>query len=351
MRQSINRYNIVFKASDVWAQIDLALLDDVYQENSFENDQDSKLAQKIKSDILVIIGRENSSRIKIHIRKYTKYALMAAAVVILIGISWLFANILPLHRTSPTITANTYLPTQQTTKLNPTGATQTSPTTQATTASRVIVRSDKYADLSESKAPEQGQVLLSSGLQRAVDDPINNQSFFFIYIYILPAEQYENQSDDYSYNGRSISEWQVLVDLSNGTYPYNEYNGDHGGNVTREQWERAQAEAKKLDAQKNCDAARTEYRDKVWPNIVEAQTQATAEEIERLTQFGYDVFMYRTWSYAGPSKEKQDHFIMAGLVTKDQILHFPAVKRYGYIIDWVHNGDGVINWDDKEKNN
>ena len=353
-----NGPDAVFRISEVWAQIDPRLLDAFCPADAAGQDQDVTLAQSIKADILKKIGSRDAATKKASRPGYVKYALMAATVVVVLEIGWLLVDRWPLKRTSPTIAASTHEPSGQPTKPDLTGTAQAAQTTsmtskatqagQATTRQAIspdmVVVADQYPDLGSYMAPEQGQILITSGVKKALDHPANTQFYFFVQLYILPAEQYDHPHKDYVYNGRSIGEWEVLTDLSNGTYPYSEYNGDHGGQVTREQWEQEQAEAKKLDAQENYDAANAEYLDKVWPGIVEAQARATAGEIERLALLGYDVFMYETWSYAGSNHEKKSGTVAAGLLTWDQLLNFPASSLYGYMIDWVHNGDGIVNW-------
>ncbi len=302
MLQSIKNNDTLLKAMEVWTLIDPALLDDAGQEDVLADDQDARVLKDIKSVVLKRIDGNNPSRSKPIIQGIAKYAWLAAAVVILAGVSWLFADLLPAIGTHPTTPASTFLPTQQTTKINPTGATQatqTTPmTTQATQASiatthstllpGMVVHSDQFPpDPIDYKLPQQGHVLTTSGVQKAIAEPINDPGYFFVHILILPVELYSNPLNDYVYNSRHIGEWEDLVDLSE---------------------------------------------------------PAVATEIARLFQLGYDVFWHETWSYTGQLKEKRYANILAGLLTKDQLLRFPASSSCGYIIDWVYNGDGTVNW-------
>jgi hypothetical protein len=307
-----------------------------------ENEQDDRLAQQIKGSVLAMISSQYESGVKGWKRRYAKAALVAAAVVLFVCVAGLLASLVPWRGTKPTLPVNTSLPTQPTTE---TDVKPTSTTIRPTWPVEMLVPVDQYQqDLASYKAPQPGHVLITLPVRRAIDDPANQDRIFFVAIGVLSPEFYANLVDNYLYNGRTIAEWHELVDLSNGTYPYSEYNGDHGGNVTREDWIKAQAEARTLDAQVNCDAAIQEYREKVEPQIGKAQAQATDSEMERLTKLGYDVFAYTTWSYSGAQKSKEYFSVKAALLTKDQLLNFPTLINYGYYIDWVHCGDGVVNW-------
>lgn len=208
----------------------------------------------------------------------------------------------------------------------------------------VVKPSDYGEDTACYMAPEPGQTIIAYPIKNAMDGERNQRAMYFVGIDILTPEQYAARSDDYLYNGRTISEWNELISLSKGEYPYNEYNGDHGGDVTVDQWEQAQEEAKKADAQKNRDAAMAAYKENVAPMLAQTKGKWEAAEIERLSQLGYDVFMYDSWTYVGQG-DKQAKQVFAGLLTKDQLLHFGADEDCGYFIDWVHNGDGVVEWE------
>lgn len=202
-----------------------------------------------------------------------------------------------------------------------------------------MVRSSDYVgDLADCMAPEPGQVIITQPVRRALENDNHDNTLFFVAISIMTPEQYAASSDDYVYNGHNISEWNELVDLSNEEYPYNEYNGDHGSNITIEQWKQAQEEAKTLDAEENRDASMARYQENVVPMLAEAQGKWESAEIERLSQLGYNVFMYGKRT-TGAER------IFAALLTKNQIVHFNANEDCGYLIDWVYDIDGVVDWE------
>jgi hypothetical protein len=228
--------------------------------------------------------------------------------------------------------------------LSPAAAISSAQTPAATPDTRVVIVSSEYGGgLTDRMAPEPGQVDLDEGIRRALEDPANADAYFFVRIDIVTPEQYENTFSRYIYNGRTISEWYALVDLANGTYPYNEYNGDHGGNVTREQWQAAQQEAKTLDAQENSDAARAQYIAEIEPMLNAALTAREQSELTRLQQLGYDVFFVdtSTWAYTIPPFR-----VFAGLLSAEQLTDFAADAQCGYFFDWVHNFDGIVDWDE-----
>lgn len=192
-------------------------------------------------------------------------------------------------------------------------------------------------------SPGQGQVGIAEGVRRALEDERNAGAYLFVQIDIFPPERYMNAFDDYICNGRSIAEWRELIDLANGTYPYDEYNGDHGGNVT-EARKAAQQAAQALDAQANYDAALAQYSAVIAPMLAEAKARREQNECERLQGLGYDVFFMDTWTYSGAA-EKTPQRILAGLLSAQQLGHFAADAQCGYFIDWVYCGDGILNWD------
>jgi hypothetical protein len=105
-----------------------------------------------------------------------------------------------------------------------------------------------------------------------------------------------------------------------------------------------QEEAKNINAQETRDAAIAEYEKNVKPMLGEAQNRWESAEIERLSQLGYDVFMYDSWTYADEGKKKPQQ-VLTAILTKEQLVHFDADANCGYLIDWVHNGDGIVNWE------
>ena len=236
----------------------------------------------------------------------------------------------------PAITnpVDTQTATIETSENHPTGSEQ-----------KIVVVSDAYPDsLVDIRRPEQGEVIISPTVQPALNDPNNTGKYFYVHLYIIPAEQYAHDAKNYIYNGRTIAEWHVLVDLSKGAYPYSEYNGDHGGKVTLEEWKQKQEEAKTLTAQENLDAATEQYNAAVRPMIKAAQAASEQSEWTRLAQLGYDVTLSQTWSYINAS-DKQFYTILTGLLSQKQIIEFPANSSFGCLIDWVHNGDGIVTWD------
>lgn len=217
----------------------------------------------------------------------------------------------------------------------------------ATTEQKVIVNSLDYRgnQLGSYVMPKPGEVFILPEVRMALDDLNNADKYFFVQIYVIPAEQYAYVYDNYIYNGRTIAEWSILLDLSYEAYPYSEYNGDHGGNVTIEEWKQKQIEAKKLSPQENFDAATAQYNSIVQPIIAEARTTCMQSECDRLKQLGYDVSLRQTWDYINAS-EKRYQTILTGLLTRKQLVEFSANAEFGYSVEWVHNGDGIVNWND-----
>lgn len=206
------------------------------------------------------------------------------------------------------------------------------------------VNSDDYPGnpLVDYVMPNPGEIFILPEVYSALKDLKNADKYFFVQIYVIPAEQYAYVYDKYIYKGRTISEWSILLDLSYEAYPYNEYNGDFGGNVTIEEWKQKQEEAKKLSPQENFDAATAEYNSKVQPIIAEARAACMQSECDRLKQLGYDVSLRQTWDY-GDASEKRNYTILTGLLTQKQLNEFPANAEFGYSVEWVHNGDGIVN--------
>jgi len=209
---------------------------------------------------------------------------------------------------------------------------------------RVVTSANYGGDMADSyKRPDPGALVICNEVMSALNDAANADAYFFVNIHIISPEQYTNNIWEYIYNGRSLTEWSVLVDLSNDTYPYSEYNGDHGGNITREQWEQAREEAKKLNAQENYDAAVRQYQAEIEPELEKAQKNREGSELERLKRLGYDVFLTDTWEYYETNAKKQ-FTVFAGILSKTQLLEFDTDPECGYLIDWVTNGDGIVNW-------
>jgi hypothetical protein len=216
----------------------------------------------------------------------------------------------------------------------------------AVIASRRVVVSSQYgAGESSYTAPKAGEVLITEGVRRAIEDEKNEDAYFFVQIYVIVPEQYANSFSEYVYNGRTIAEWSELASLGKGEYPYPEYNMDHGGNITEEQFKELERQAKTLDAGKNLASARKAYDTAITPMLNEVRQEREAAESVRLKNLGYDVFLADTWTYKGEG-EKQPYKILAGVLSKAQITGFIADDTCGYMIEWVHNGDGVFEWDE-----
>ncbi len=214
---------------------------------------------------------------------------------------------------------------------------------------KAIVKSSDYSVMytADSLALAKGEVYVYEHVKTALDDPANADGLFFVQINLITPYSYEHSFDDYVYNGRTLAEWAVLVDLANDTYPYSEYNGDFGGDVSEAEWEQAKQEAKTLNAQENYNMGYEEYltyeKTTVTPMIEKEETV----EFERLKAAGYDVMIYENWAYEGEG-ERVNYPILAGLLSKEQIENFNVSNEYGYVIDWITNGDGqVIDWTGK----
>ncbi len=230
---------------------------------------------------------------------------------------------------------------------SPAAATASAASPAATPDTRVFAVSSEYGggELDSYMSPEPGQAIITAGVRRALDDTAGADAYFFVQISILTPEQYANAFGSYVYNGRSIDEWRELIDLASGTYPYGEYNGNHGGDITKEQWRAAQEEAKTLDGQANYDAATAKYNAEVAPMLAKAKAQRGQSECTRLQALRYDVFFMDTWTYTGAA-EKGSYGIFAGLLSAEQLTNFAADAQCGYFIDWVYCGDGVLDWDE-----
>lgn len=214
----------------------------------------------------------------------------------------------------------------------------------------VAVSSEYGAGLSDYMAPGPGEVLITEEVRRALEDEANKGAYFFVRIYVIPPQQYANEFARYIYNGRTIREWRELVDLSKGEYPYSEYNGDHGGNITEKKFGELQRRAKELNAQENYDAATAEYNAEIVPLIDQAREEWEQNEAGRLTGPGYDVFLMNTWTYKNAG-EKESVRILAGVLSKEQLADFPAGSGCGYSIEWARNGDGVLDWEEYKAEN
>ena len=228
-------------------------------------------------------------------------------------------------------------------------ATETSKDLEAIT----IVDPKQYADVvTDGFLTEPGKVNFDVDVGRAIKDPATDGMYFFVDLFLVMdmSKTEIGKFEDYVYKGRTIAEWRVLTDLANETYPYNEYNGDMGGNVTREEYDAAIAEAKTLDAEENQDAAIEEYLaayNAIYPEIEALRIETLTAECDRLQELGYDVRLYDTWTYYGDA-QKKDQTILAGLLSKEELLKlkdesFKPVASM--VVSWVINGDGIVGWD------
>lgn len=220
-------------------------------------------------------------------------------------------------------------------------------TPSSTADTRVVVVSSDYSGSATDSymSPEPGQSGWSEGVRLALENQSYASSYLFVRLDLFTPEEYANSFSDYVFGGRSVTEWRELAALSDGIYPYGEYNGDHGGNITEAQWKAAQEEARTLDAQADLDAAEEQYSAEITPMLTAAKAEHEEAELSRLQQLGYDVFYMNTWSYVSPS-EKQYERIIAGILSADQLKRIADGSDCGYFIDWVHNGDGVVDWDE-----
>ncbi len=217
-----------------------------------------------------------------------------------------------------------------------------------------VVDAAKYASQSmDSMAtPKPGDVFLEYDVWQAVNDPATDGEYFFVELSIfneITATEL-GAADRYVYNGKTIAEWRELADLANEAYPYSEYNGDHGGNVTKEEYDASIAEAKSLDAIANLDAAEQEYTTKYdaeYADREKLRMEAIERECARLKSLGYEAKLYETWTYQGEG-EKQNRIVLAGLFTKDQLKSLQtddANSNIGILLSWMRNGDGIAEFD------
>ena len=206
-------------------------------------------------------------------------------------------------------------------------------------------------------APKAGEVRFDEEVYRAMEDPATDEQYFFVELSPIPDFNATElgSMEDYEYKERTISEWQVLVDLANGSYPFDEYNGDHGGQITEEEYLAAKTEAKTLDADVSLATAIEEYKakfDVLYPDLEALRIETIEEECKRLNDAGFDVRLYETWSYYGTG-QKDYYPVLAGLLTKTELKAIQAENansQLAIMISWVRNGDGLDRWDDSKWN-
>lgn len=80
-----------------------------------------------------------------------------------------------------------------------------------TNESKRIVNSDDYPGnpLVDYVMPEPGEIIIMTEVFSALKDLKNADKYFFVNIYVIPAEQYTYLYDNYVYNGRTIDEWSI----------------------------------------------------------------------------------------------------------------------------------------------
>ncbi len=271
-----------------------------------------------------------------------KFCANVLVVLLIVHLTGIGSSLLPAGTGGTTAETTTTETTAAQTSLSTTGLT-TTPTAIAID-DVVVSRNYKQGEIVDRMAPRPGDIVINLGVQRALEEPANQEKRFYIELMIIPSENEIARFDQYVYNGRTIAEWRVLVDLANGTYPYSEYNGDHGGNVTVEAWQQKQTEAKTLDAQTNLERATDEYQATMTPANHQKALAILQAEAARLIGLGYQVFL-RPIKAEGQGLPYDDYPLLCGLLTADQLRHFPGLTEYGYAIDWVHDENGIANWD------
>ncbi len=216
---------------------------------------------------------------------------------------------------------------------------------QTTTASKalMVVKSDDYTSCSlDDINMTPGEVMIGAGVDQAMTDPANEQLLFYVQIGIA-APQDREYFWGFEYEGRTIGEWIELSDLALGFYPYDEYNGDHGGNISVEAFNTLVEQAKTLDAAEVCQAARADYFEQGYPQLLEIQNERTRAEFDRLTDLGYRLFLIEQGDASNGSIQLE----LFSLLTFSQLESFAAHKDYGYQISWVMDESGVVNWADQ----
>lgn len=226
-----------------------------------------------------------------------------------------------------------------------------------TPAAIQVVDAAQYASQSMDSlaAPTPGEVLIEYDVWQAVDDPTTDGKYFFVELHICSdiGAAALGAVDQYVYNNKTVADWRTLADLAGEAYPYAEYNGDHGGNVTEEEYNAAVTEAESLDARTNLEAAMQEYNaayDAAYSDLEKLHLEAIESECARLKSLGYDVKVYETWTYFGAG-EKQYAPVLVGLFTKAQLkgLQTDDVNPdIGIALSWVRNGDGIATFDSAE---
>lgn len=196
--------------------------------------------------------------------------------------------------------------------------------------------SGDYAGALTSYSSDAVGVIVTQEVQFALDDPGNEEKYFYVQIWAMPPKSVTEQFSmaHYVYCGRTIAEWSELMDLADDTYPYREYNRDHGGGVTEEEWKAAVAEAKTLNAKENYFAAEDAWAAEsgVLRQKVVREWQQT--EYERLKALGYDVYL----------KSDGGTCELTGLLCAEQLTNFDAPPEAFYVIEWVRDENGIVEW-------
>lgn len=220
-----------------------------------------------------------------------------------------------------------------------------------------VVDAARYAALSSDcmVAPGPGDVFLDHDVYMAMEDTATDREYFFVELQAFndAGATRLGTVDKYIYKGKTIAEWRELADLQNEAYPYSEYNRDHGGNVTKEEYDAVVSEAKLLDAIANSDEAALEYTstyEAEYSDSEKLRLEAINNECSRLVDLGYDAKIIETWTYAGVG-EKQTRTVLAGLFTKAQIKRLQtddASPDIGICLSWMRNGDGIAEFNKTE---
>lgn len=208
-----------------------------------------------------------------------------------------------------------------------------------------VVNPDLYYNIDKNVSypnAEPGQAVLTFGLEDAVIDPVNKNSLYFVFIGIITPEETANSEGYYGYiyNGKTIAQWEELLSLAQGNYSYTRYNEDHGGNITEEQWNQKKEEALTMNAAENSGAAFKEYSLKYNPITSQSIEDAEDSECARLKNLGYDVYIYEY--QINTNGEMRTYDVLAGTLTKDQILQFDTDATFAYSISWgIINGETI----------
>ena len=204
--------------------------------------------------------------------------------------------------------------------------------------SKKIVISSKYpSTMQVSHVGLPGTMITEENVRDAMDDPQNIDSLFFVEILPIPTltalEMEDFSYDIYIYGDLEIAQQPALNSLAEDVYPYNEYNIDHGDNISEEEWEKVIEDAILSSVNKQYNEEIEKYAREIQPQINHAATDWKKRECIRLQNLGYDVFFFGEES-------------LVGLLSWEQLNAFETHPECSYIIDWVQkrgdDGIGVI---------